>query len=503
MSSYTETGLRTDRKAISGPWQFIIILLGTVLQSTLFLKMGLSGLILAVLVPVAMLAMTALYFYPKIGIYVAVIMSYAIPLLGRYTPTDIPFGLSTDIFLMLTYLVTLVKYWQYTNFRLAMNSITLVVLIWYGYLILQLINPEARSIAAWFYTMRAMGLYPALLIPLCFILFNTRKDWYNFLNLWLALSLFAILWSYKMNFIGLSATEQRWLDDGGHVTHLLFGKLRNFSFYTDAGTFGADMGRVTIMAGILMLGPFKRKWKVFYGVVAAMALYAMMLSGTRGALAVPAIGAISFIVMGRNTRLIVMGAIVLIGGFVFLKYTYIGHNNYQIYRMRSALNPEDASLQVRLLNRERLTTYLEGKPFGGGLGTTGVWGQRFSPNTWLANFPPDGLYTRIRAETGIVGKYLYLFVWLFILYKAMVTTWKMTDRKNQYFGMAIIAGYAGILMANYGNELMTQVPISITTYIFLAFIFSMKRWNSDGEPVMDDGSVPHEGSLKPDKPWHR
>ena len=178
-------------------------------------------------------------------------------------------------------------------------------------------------------------------------------------------------------------------------------------------------------------------------------------------------------------------------------------SNDQVRRLRTALNPEDASLHVRIVNRAKLDEYLKGRPFGGGLGSTGAWGQRFSPNTWLANFPPDGLYTRVRAETGLIGRLYYVGMWLFILGYGISIMWKLKSKENQVIAMAFLAGYGGMLMANYGNEVMTQFPINLVTFIGIAFVINMKYWDEDGVVQMPDGETPREGAYQASSRWKK
>lgn len=465
-------------------------------------KQGISVIFIALTLPFIILFFIFFFKRPKLGVYTALVLGFILPILGRYTNIPVPWGLGVDILLVLTYLILFLKHWKYLNFRLASNDVVLLISVWMGYIVFQIANPEARSVAAWFYTMRGMGLYQFLLIPLGFIFFNSRKDWYRFFNLWIGFGSLAILWAIKQLLFGVSAAEQAWLDAGAATTHVLFGKLRIFSYYFDAGTFGASMGQISIMCFIMFLGPFSIKRKVLYFIIGLLAFYALMLSGTRGALAVPAIGGILYLIMIRNIKLMVSGAIVLLFGFSFLKFTTIMQSNDQVRRLRTALNPEDASLHVRLVNRERLTEYLKGKPFGGGLGSSGVWGQKFSPNTWLANFPPDGLYTRIRAETGLIGRLFYVGMWLYILGKGVLIMWKLKKEEDRVIAMAFLAGYAGILMANYGNEVMTQFPISVMTFLGIPIIISMRYWNEDGEVELPNNEpTPLNGALYPESRW--
>lgn len=414
---------------------------------------------------------------PKIGVYASFIVMYTVPTVGRYVPVNIPMGLATDIFLVLTFVALLLRDWKKTDLSGWNHIFSLLMIFWMVLVILEIANPLALSIEAWFYAMRGFAMYQMLLVILCFSLFRDRKDFIRFLKIWIILSMIGAFWGIKQKFFGVDSFEAAWLAEGAYKQHLLFGKLRVFSYYPDAGIFGPAMGQLTVFFGILFLGPFSWKKKIIFIFIALTCFYGMIISGTRGALAVPAAGGLLYLIMIRNRRLLISGLTVMILGFVFLKYTNIGSSNYDIERLRTALDPEDPSLNVRLKNREMLKNYLVGKPFGTGVGSAGFWGQRFTPWTWMASFPTDGLYTRVRAETGVIGYTIYVYTWLFILVYGVWQTWQYKDRKKQYFAMAALSNFAGILLSSYGNEILNQIPINFATLIPLTFVFTMKYWD--------------------------
>lgn len=435
------------------------------------------------------------YYYiqnPKLGLYGAFFITFWTPFVGRYVPVNIPFGLGVDIFLVLTLLIILIRDWKKADFSGWNHIMSLLMMAWMGLIILEIANPLALSLPAWFYAMRGLGLYQCLMVLICFVIFRDRQDFVNFVKFWVFFSLIGALWGIKQKFFGLGPVEMKWLMKGAYKTHLLFGKLRIFSYYPDAGMFGPAMGQLLIFFGILFLGPFSIKKRIAFGIIAFLGLYAMLISGTRGALAVPGAGGILYLIMIRNRRLLISGFTVMALAFSFLKYTSIGSGNYDIQRLRTALDPNDASLNVRLKNREMLKVYLSGKPFGTGIGSAGFWGQRFTPWTWMANFPTDGLYTRVRAETGVIGYTLYVYTWLFLLVYGVWQTWQYKDRKKQYFAIASLASFAGILAASYGNEILNQIPVNFATLIPLTFVFTMKYW----DPVDGKYRIPEERKHK-------
>ena len=84
---------------------------------------------------------------------------------------------------------------------------------------------------------------------------------------------------------------------------------------------------------------YRNPWmKIYLLLVAAAACYGMLISGTRSALAVPFVGYTAFIMMSRNIKVIVMGVLLVIAAFVFLKFTSIGQGNALVRRARSAFN---------------------------------------------------------------------------------------------------------------------------------------------------------------------
>jgi hypothetical protein len=342
-----------------------------------------------------------------------------------------------------------------------------------GYIFLQFGNPEAQSREAWFYAMRGLALYQWMAIPLLFVLFNKSKDIHTFFIIWGILSLLGTLKGIQQFNIGLDPFEQRWLDQGGAETHLLFGKLRIFSFYSDAGQFGASQAHTGVVFGILAL--FKRsgvRLKAFFVLVALAGFYGMLISGTRGAIAVPFMGGIMFMILRKNIKILILGGILGFAAYFFFAHTYIGQGNAEIRRMRTAFDPNEASLQVRLSNQKKLKGYLASRPFGGGVGATGNWGERFTPNTFLANTATDSWYVTIWSDTGIIGLTYYLFMIFFFLFKgAYNVLYRIKDKVLKTQITAITCGMAGIMAASYGNGVFGQMPTGILMYVGLVFIF--------------------------------
>jgi O-antigen ligase len=170
-------------------------------------------------------------------------------------------------------------------------------------------------------------------------------------------------------------------------------------------------------------------------------------------------------------RILVPGAIVGLLVIGMLKYTTIGQQNDQVRRMRTALDPNDASLMARVENQKKLKAYMSSRPIGGGIGSAGSWGQRFSPGTFLATTPLDSWYVKIFAESGIIGLYLYLGMLFFILINRFKFIFKMTDIDLKFKMAALYGGIFGVCFASYGNQIFGQFPTGSVMYMSMVYIF--------------------------------
>ena len=358
------------------------------------------------------------------------------------------------------------------NWKFAKNDIVTVSVIWFAYLTLEIVNPAGNGLVAWFYAMRGIGFYQALTVPLIFLLFREEKDLIKFFNVIIAFSLLGTIWGFKQQLLGVDAAEHHWLyAENHHEEHVLHGVLRVFSYYSDAGAFGSSQAMMSLMCAILFLGPFKTVKKTKYLILAVVFLLGFAISGTRGALAVPLGGGIAYLILIKNFKILMAGFSGMVLVFVILKYTFMFQGVEQVRRMRTALDPNNKSLSVRHDNQKIFARYIADKPFGAGIGTAGFWGARFNPTSLMANTATDSWFTKIWAETGIVGFTLHLIIVGFILGKGAHKIMNMRLEKNRTYASALYAMFAGALLASYGNQVLIQMPTGILLNFALPFIF--------------------------------
>ncbi len=463
----------TGSYKLNNPIFILGIFILAIIFSFILAKVSLQIGIILMLFPLVLLYLNRLFTNPRIGLITIIILAWWAVGITRYI-RNIPFGLTIDLFLVLTLVAVFFRtFYDGFNKRAFNNDIVILLALWFLYAVLEIINPEALSKTAWFYAMRGVALYSLLTVPLVFLLFNKVKFLNLFLYMWGVISILGSIKGMQQVYIGLDYAEQRWLNEVGYITHILFGELRVFSFYTDAGQFGAAQGAAGLVGILVALNAKKPFDKIFFLIMGITGIWGMMISGTRGAIIVPMIGALLYLIHRKNLRVIMLGLVVIAGIYVFFKYTYIGSGISQIRRMRTAFFPtDDASLQVRLDNRKVLQVYLASRPFGGGIGSAGNWGLRFSPNGFLANVATDSWYVQIWAEMGIIGLTLHLFILAYILTKSSyLIMFRVKDPELRGKLSALACAYAGVIGASYGNGVLGQIPTGILTYISWGFLF--------------------------------
>ena len=461
---------------LNDPFVIALLIFSAILLGYIIATGGLYSALILLCLPPILIYFNRFFIFPRLGVITVVVLAFIAIGLTRYI-RNVPLGLGIDFFLVITYIAIFFKFFNekldLDSIKPFKNNLVLLSLIWFLYSIGELANPQALSRTAWFYAMRGMSLYMFLIIPLVYLIFNKVKDLKVFLYIWGIFSILSSLKAFQQMNFGPDSAEQFWLDTGGAVTHLIMGELRAWGIYSDAGQFGAAQAHAGVLGTILFFHFKDPKKKIFFLIVALMGYYGMMVSGTRGAIIVPGVGLALYLIHRKNFFVIFSGTFILFMVYAFFRFTTIGESNQYIRRMRTAFFPQDnASLQVRIQNRALLGVYLADKPFGGGIGSAGDWGKRFSPQGFLAQIATDSWYVQIWAEQGIVGLILHLAITFFIVLKgSYILMFKIRD--PELFGIlsAFICGIAGIMGASYGNGVYGQLPTGIIIYISMAFVF--------------------------------
>ncbi|MBL6964390.1 MAG: O-antigen ligase domain-containing protein [Bacteroidetes bacterium] len=461
---------------------FLIAFIATLVVCAYLISIG--GILLAVAIFLLPFILTLLFYIiknPTVGLITLVIASYLVMGIQKYLPSNIKMGLSIDVILLLTFIASFINIKTFKEkIKQVKTDLLLISLIWLAYNIIEIFNPLVSHSAAWFYGIRACCLYLIFIIILGSSWISSIKYLKKIIVIWGIFSILGTIKGVIQLYGGLDPFEQKWMDEGGYITHMIFNKLRVFSFYSDAGQFGAAQGHAAVVGLIMITSTKNWKQRLFFILMAAAGLYGMIISGTRGAVAIPFFGAFTYVLLRKNIYYIVLISTITIMGYLFLNHTYLGNRNFFIYRLRTAFDPNDPSFQVRVSNQKLYREYLRDKPFGVGVGSTGYIGNKFSPNTFAAKIPTDSFFVQIWVEQGIVGLILYIFMFIYFLSKSFyLIFFKIKTEELRIILIALVAGLFGVLIASYGNSVIGQLPLSIITFITLVFLFNSEQIEQD------------------------
>ena len=420
----------------------------------------------------------SLFHKPLLSVYYLIAFCFLLFFITREIGGDIPYGLGIEA-LLLVALIVLVLHADLDDWRRTNSILTWLMLAWLLISILEVANPAGASVRGWFQEIRSAAVYPFLIVFVGFLGFRKAADLDTFLTVIFVFSLLATLNGVKQLHFGLSAGEQQFLDDGGAITHVLFGKLRVFSFYSDAGQFGASQAHFCMLAAVLALGKFKWWKRLLFVFISLFSLYGMLISGTRGALFALVVAAFFAIFLSKNMKVLFLGSLLVVAGIGFLKYTTIGNSNYEVYRLRTALDPDDPSLNVRFQNQQRLRAFMSALPLGGGLGVIGANGKEYNADKFLSTVEPDSYWVKVWAMYGIVGFTLWFCGMMFLLGRGAAIIWKIRDPHLRIKSIALLSGVAGIFFCSYGNEVINTMPSLIVTNLSLVLVFLAPRFDAE------------------------
>lgn len=355
------------------------------------------------------------------------------------------------------------------------NPMLFGLFLWTFYLTIQVFNETCGlpvSIKDWLTNMNFYAFYFIFAYVLISKIINTPKNIMRFLRIWAWFSILATFWAWRQKTFGWDQAELQWLVGGAMRTHIIGGSIRYFSFFSDAATFGCNMGASAALFFILGLTSQLKKDKIFFAITGICCTYSFFASGTRSGLVCFIAGIALYVFLARSIK--ITATVLLFGGaFVFiLAFTTIGQGNMQIRRMRSAFNTEDASLNVRDLNKQALKKYLKDAPYGMGINIDESRIPRFNKFKVVYETSNDSTYVFFWQRTGIVGVYVFAAMNIIILLGGcIISFFRLQNKTCKGISAAICCGFIGIQVGGYANHILLQYPNIILFYGSMAIVY--------------------------------
>ena len=402
-----------------------------------------------------------------------------------FPATGVPMSVPNEMLELALLAIAIITFEHYPFNRIG-NLMFFSIAIWCGFCTLEIFNDTCNlgiNVSAWYQGARLLA-YQQMYIFLVFTLFlRTPKQIVNYLFIWGAFALFAVVWVWKQKYIGFTHLEESWLYGPGRTTHIIYGGtlIRYFSIYSDAANFGIGIASTGVAFVIFGITSKIRKFRYFFLIVGIACIWGMFPSGTRTAIACLMAGFMAYIFLSKSIKIAVPFSIVFAFFVFFLAFTNIGNGNQQIRRMRSAFDKNDASANQRTINQETMKKYMREAPWGIGLGMGYDNVPANNKYRKMATIAPDSEYVFIWLRTGIIGITVFLIATALMLFGACwIVFFILKSPSLRGIGAGLCCAFVSQQLGAYGNQVLMQFPNGLIFYGGLSIVYILphieKEW---------------------------
>ena len=453
-----------------------------------FLHSGYSTFAVICISPILIIAVYSLFRWRMVAFWALIVINFFLQM--KDSPTNsipIPMSLWDELLELTLIAIAILDIRHNVHFERCLNLMLFAISIWFCFCALQLLNDTCAlgiDVAAWFTSFRLMAIQLVWILLVFCLYISSPNILLNYLRVWAGLSFFAAFWTWKQKIIGFTPNEFSWLYYGpGQVTHLLNAGtlIRYFSTFSDAANYGCNAASSSVVFLIIAITS-KIKWeRLFFLIVSICVIWGMFQSGTRTAIFCMAAGFMVYIVLSKSFKIAIPFSIFFTLFMAFLIFTNIGNGNQQIRRMRSAFNKDDASANVRDVNKAAIKKYIRDAPWGIGLGYSPSNIPANNKYNLLSNIPPDSEHVYIWVHTGIIGITVFAISMIIMWLGACgIVMFKLTSPSLIGIGGGLCSAFVAIQLGAYGNQVLFQYPNGLTFFGGLAIVYTLpyieKEW---------------------------
>lgn len=453
----------------------VIILLFLFLLSLYeFYSIGFSAFALICILPLFVLGGYFIFNYQMHFFWILFIINYTIMGISRYYDFPIPITAITIMPQVLLLMVLILDISKNHNGKYG-NLMLLSLVIWAVFMLLQLGNRTCDlpiSFSSWFQNFLFYSLAFFITYFIISTIINTPEKIMKFLRWWAYFAIAAVLWAWRQKTFGWDNAENIWLITGGATTHIIGGSIRYFSFFSDAANYGCHIAAAAVAFYIVAITTKTKKDKILFLTAAILCTYGFFLSGTRTGLLCFLVGVAFYVVLSKSFKIAIPVAILGGSFFFILAFTQIGQGNMQIRRMRTAFNKDDASANVRDINKQALKKYLRDAPFGLGMNidiNNIPANHKYKIVTQTAS---DSTYVYLWEYTGIIGTCFFAFINILILLGGCyITLFRLHRASVQGIGGAFCCAFISIQTGGYANNILLQYPNILIFYGGMTIVY--------------------------------
>ncbi len=439
-----------------------------------FITAGFNTFVIICLSPLLVLFVYAAFSYKMSTFWTLIVINYFIQM--KDIPVPVPMSLPNEMLQLSLLAMAIIDARQTPHFERTGNLMLLALVIWCGFCTLEVLNDTCGlgiDTGAWYTGARLMAFQILYIFLVFSIYISTPEILMRYIKLWAAMALFSAFWVWKQQNMGFTVAENTWMQTRGFMTHILNGGtlIRYFSTFSDAANYGCNAAATAVAFILFGITARLRKDKIFFLATGILVFWGMFASGTRTAIFCVAAGFLVYIFLSKSFKIAVPFTIVFAICAFLLVFTEVGNGNQQIRRMRSAFNKDDASANVRDINKEAIRGYIKDAPWGIGLGM----GYNVPANNKyakLATIPPDSEYVYIWIRTGPIGMTLFVITTLIMFAGACsIVFFRLKSRSLMGIGSGFCCAFVAIQLGGYANQVLMQFPNTLIFYGGLAIVY--------------------------------
>ena len=443
-----------------------------------FINAGFPAFAIVCLSPLLILAVYVIFRWRMAAFWALIVINYIVQFKESPLPSAIPMSMWNEMIEIILLAIAIIDTRQTPHFGRCANLMLFALVIWCGFCTLQILNDTCDigiDIGAWYTGARLMAFQILYAFVIFSIYIKSPEVLLKYLRLWALLSLFSVFWTYKQKFIGLTPKESAWLYYGpGTLTHLLQAGtlIRYWSTFSDAASYGINAASSSVVFIIIAITSRITWERFFFAATSILVIWGMFQSGTRTAIFCLGVGLFLYIFLSKSIKIAVPFSF-LFGLFAcFLIFTDIGNSNQQIRRMRSAFNKNDASANVRDINKAAIAKYVKDAPWGLGIGSTQKNIPANNKYRKLSDIPPDSEYVYIWVHTGVIGITLFVITTaIMFLGACWVTMFRLKSTSLMGIGAGLCGAFIAVQLGGYANQVLMQFPNCVTFYGGLAIVY--------------------------------
>lgn len=451
-----------------------------------FVTSGFNSFAIVCVLPLIVLFVYIAFNWPYIVFWSFIIINYILPLLNfnQWLPSGVPLSLYNELFEIALIAIALIDFRKDHHWGRSMNLMGFAILLWFLLCVLEVFNDTCSlgiNVGAWFTGFRLMAFQLVYFLLIFSIYINSPEVLTRYLRIWACLALFSVYWTFKQEYIGMNPIEYARIHEWGSK-HFVNGIIRYWSTFNDAANYGCNAAATTVAFLVIGLTSKFNTDRFFFIVTSFAVLWGMFQSGTRTAMACFFVGLIVYVFLSKSVKLAI--PIILFGiiSFFLLAFTNIGQGNNQIRRMRSALNKDDASANVRDINKATMAKYLKDAPWGIGIAIRSGDVPANNKYVILSNIAPDSEYVFMWIHTGIIGLSVFATsMFLMFAGACRIVLFRLRNKTLIGIGAGLCCAFASIQFGGYLNQVIYQYPNGLIFFGGLAIVYVLPYLEKDWE----------------------